>query len=103
MDQIAEYENAAHDYVQDGVRLLELAKKAYFIFKQQKFKRKAEIAEFRVFELDMEGSNSHRNLRPTFDLLINTTWQRKKATGSSPSDPCPEWRRGQDSNLQSDC
>jgi hypothetical protein len=26
-DQIAEYENAAHDYVQDGVRLLELAKR----------------------------------------------------------------------------
>jgi hypothetical protein len=33
--QHAEYENAAHDYVQDGVRLLELAKKAYFLFKQQ--------------------------------------------------------------------
>jgi hypothetical protein len=29
-DQIAEYENAAHDYVQDGVRLLELAKRRIF-------------------------------------------------------------------------
>ena len=34
-DQITEYENAAHDYVQDGVRLLELSEKAYFLFKQQ--------------------------------------------------------------------
>lgn len=29
-DQIAEYENAAHDYVHDGVRLLELAKRPIF-------------------------------------------------------------------------
>jgi hypothetical protein len=29
-DQIAEYENAAHDYVHDGVRLLELAKRHVF-------------------------------------------------------------------------
>jgi hypothetical protein len=29
-DQITEYQEAAHDYVQDGIRLLELSKKAYF-------------------------------------------------------------------------
>ena len=29
-DQSAEYENAAHDYVQDGVRLLEARKKGVF-------------------------------------------------------------------------
>src|SRR5829696_9519435 len=48
-DQIAEYENAAHDYVQDGVRLLELAKKAYFSIQTARFKRKTKIAQFRVF------------------------------------------------------
>jgi hypothetical protein len=46
-------------------------------------KRKPEIAEFRVFELDMEGSNSLRNVRQPFDALAltNTTWQKKKVGG----------------------
>jgi hypothetical protein len=64
-DQIAEYKNAAHDYVQDGVRLLELAKKAYFLFKRQSPSEKRKLLQFRVFELDLEGSNSHRNVSPT--------------------------------------
>jgi len=36
-----------------------------------------------VFELDMDGSNSHHDVSPPFDLLAitNTTWQRKKAAG----------------------
>jgi hypothetical protein len=54
-----------HDYVQDGVRLLELSKKAYCLFKQQNSSEKWEIVEFRLFELDLEGSNSHCNLPPT--------------------------------------
>jgi hypothetical protein len=47
-------------------------------------KRKPEIAEFRVFELDMEGSNSLRNVRQPFDALAltNTTWQKKKVGGT---------------------
>ena len=45
-DQIAEYENAAQDYVQDGVRLLELAKKAYFLFKQQNSSEKRKLLNF---------------------------------------------------------
>jgi hypothetical protein len=44
--EIAEYENAAHDYVQDGVRLLELAKKAYFLFKQQNSSEKRKLLNF---------------------------------------------------------
>jgi hypothetical protein len=45
-DQIAEYENASHDYVHDGVRLLELAKKAYFLFKQQSPSEKRKLLNF---------------------------------------------------------
>ena len=71
-DQIGEYENAAHDYVQDGVRLLELAKKAYFLFRQQ-FKRKAEIAEFRVFEPTWKDQTLTATLRQPFDLLALPT------------------------------
>ena len=53
-DQIAEYENAAHDYVHDGVRLLELAKKP-ISFQNSKVQAKTQVAQFCVFELGLEG------------------------------------------------
>jgi site-specific DNA recombinase len=34
-EQIAQYEDANQEYFKDGVRLLELSKKAYFLFKKQ--------------------------------------------------------------------
>ena len=99
-------ENAAHDYVQDGVRLLELvelAKKAYFLFKQQNSSEKRKLLNFVCSNSTWKDQTLTATLRQPFDLLAltNTTWQRKKATGSSPSDLCPEWRRGQHSNLHS--
>jgi hypothetical protein len=65
-DQITEYQEAANDYVQDGIRLLELSKKAYFLYKQQDSSEKRK-AQFRVFELSLEGSHSHRDVSPTVD------------------------------------
>jgi len=60
VDQIAQYKGANQEYFKDGVRLLELSKKAYFSIQETKFARKAQIAEFRLFELDLERSVSHR-------------------------------------------
>jgi hypothetical protein len=42
-DQIAEYHVAAHDYLQDGIRLLELSKKGLFPVQTAKSKRKAKV------------------------------------------------------------
>src|SRR5574338_1050027 len=58
-----------------------------------RFKRKTKIAQFRVFELSMEGPHSHRTFRQPFDLLAitNTTWERKKAAGADSSDLRPIW------------
>lgn len=64
-DQITEYQEAAHDYVQDGIRLLELSKKGLFSVQTARFKRKAQVAEFRMFELNMDGSNSRSDVSPT--------------------------------------
>jgi len=52
------------------------------------------IAQFLVFELDREGSNSHL-VREPFDLLAitNTTWEREKAAGADSSDLRPIWLR----------
>jgi hypothetical protein len=90
--------------VQDGVRLLELAKKAYFLFKQQNSSEKRKLLNFVCSNSTWKDQTLTATLRQPFDLLAltNTTWQRKKAGGTSSSDLCPVWRRGQDSNLQSD-
>ena len=49
----------------DGVRLLELSKKAYFLFEKQNPAEKRRLLDFRVFELDLEGSDSHSYVSPT--------------------------------------
>jgi len=59
-DQITEYQEAANDYVQDGIRLLELSKKAYFSLQTARFKRKTKIAQLRVFELNKRTTLSQR-------------------------------------------
>src|SRR5690242_10400423 len=50
-----------------------------------RFKRKTKVAQFRVFELKLEGPHLTATFRPPFDLLAitNTTWQRKRPRGVS--------------------
>lgn len=92
-DQIAEYENASHDYVHDGVRLLELAKKAYFLFKQQPPSEKRKLLNFVCSNSVWKDQTLTATFRQPFDLLAvtNTTWQREKAAGTSSSDLRPIW------------
>ncbi|HLM23878.1 MAG TPA: hypothetical protein VK274_02425 [Pyrinomonadaceae bacterium] len=92
-DQIAEFENAAHDYVHDGVRLLELAKKAYLLFKQQSPSEKRKLLNFVCSNSVWKDQTLTVTFRQPFDLLAltNTTWQREKAAGTSSSDLRPIW------------
>ena len=61
-DQITEYQEAANDYVQDGHSSTRTLKKGLFSVQTARFKRKAKVAQFRVFELNMEGPHSHRDV-----------------------------------------
>ena len=87
-DQIAEYENASHDYVHDGVRLLELAKKAYFLFKQQTPSEKRKLLNFVCSNSVWKDQTLTATFRQPFDLLAvtNTTWQKEKAAVVDSSD-----------------
>ena len=80
--------------------LLELAKKAYFLYKQQTPSEKRKLLNFVCSNSVWKDQTLTATFRQPFDLLAltNTTWQRKKATGNSSSDPCPEWRSRRDSN-----
>ena len=63
-DQIAEYENAALVYVQDGVRLLETRKKGVFT---AKFKRKRKLLNFVCSNSTWKDQILTANLSPHFD------------------------------------
>jgi hypothetical protein len=65
MDQRNEQQNANHNYVDDDVRLLELAKKGLFLIQKAESKRKASTVGFRVFELNMEAWNTDCYIPPT--------------------------------------
>lgn len=92
-DQITEYQKAAHDYVQDGIRLLELSKKAYFLYKQQDSSEKRKLLNFVCSNSIWKDHTLTATFRQPFDLLAitNTTWQRKKAAGADSSDLRPIW------------
>jgi hypothetical protein len=86
--------------VHDGVRLLELAKKAYFLFKQQTPSKKSKLLNFVCSNSVWKEQTLTATFRQPFDLLAltNTNWQREKAAGTASSDLCPIWQRIRDSN-----
>jgi site-specific DNA recombinase len=92
-DQITEYQEAAHDYVQDGIRLLELSKKAYFLYKQQDSSEKRQLLNFVCSNSTWKEQTLTSMFRPPFGLLAitNITWQRKKAAGTVSSGLRPIW------------
>jgi len=61
VEQIAQHEAANHDYIEDGVRLLELSKKAYFLFKKQ---------------------NPHEKRRLLNFVCSNSTWKDRSLTAT---------------------
>jgi hypothetical protein len=89
-DQITEYQEAANDYVQDGIRLLELSKKAYFLYKQQDSSEKRKLLNFVCSNSKWKDQTLTATFRQPFDRLAitNTTWQREKADGINSGGLC---------------
>lgn len=94
-DQIGEHEDANHDYFKDGVRLLELSKKAYFLFKKQNQSEKRKLLDFVCSNSTWKDRTLTATFRQPFDILAvtNTAWQREKAAGATSSDLRPIWLR----------
>jgi len=94
-DQIAEHQDANQDYFKDGVRLLELSKKAYFLFEKQNPSEKRRLLDFVCSNSTWKHGTLTATFRQPFDLLAvtNTAWQNEKAAGANSSDVCPIWLR----------
>lgn len=94
-EQIAQYEDANQEYFKDGVRLLELSKKAYFLFKKQNPHEKRRLLNFLCSNSTWKDRTLTATFRQPFDILAvtNTAWQRQKAAGATSSDLRPIWLR----------
>ena len=87
-EQIAQYEDANQEYFKDGVRLLELSRKAYFLFKKQNPHEKRRLLNFVCSNSTWRDRTLTATFRQPFDILAvtNTAWQRQKAAGDTSSD-----------------
>src|SRR6266704_1869701 len=70
-------EDANQEYLKDGVRLLELSKKAYFLFKKQKPHEKRRLLNFVCSNSTWKDRTLTATFRQPFDILAvtNTAWQ----------------------------
>ena len=80
---------------QDGVRLLELSKKAYFLFEKQNPTEKRRLLDFVCSNSTWKHGALTAALRQPFDLLAVTitAWLNEKAAGVASSDLRPIWLR----------
>lgn len=95
VEQIAQHEAANHDYIEDGERLLELSKKAYFLFKKQNPHEKRRLLNFVCSNSTWKDRSLTATFRQPFDTIAvaNIAWQRKKVAGANSSDLRPIWLR----------
>ena len=60
-------------YLEEGVRILELARNAQRLFKKQKSREKRRLLNFVVSNCSWKGGELTATLRQPFDLLAETT------------------------------
>ena len=94
-EQIANFQDANHNYFEDGVRLLELSKKAYFLFKKQNPHEKRRLLNFVCSNSTWKDRALTATFRQPFDSIAvsNIAWQKQKAAGGDSSDLRPIWLR----------
>jgi site-specific DNA recombinase len=98
--EIERHQAADRSYLEEGVRLLELARNAQRLFDKQEPREKRRLLNFVVWNCTWRGGQLVANLRQPFDLLAETTACAAQAAGGNrPSFAKSEiWLPGPDSN-----
>ncbi|MGA9996379.1 MAG: hypothetical protein WBP93_13255 [Pyrinomonadaceae bacterium] len=92
---IDEHHAANHSYISEGVKLLELAKKAYLLYEKQKADEKRKLLDFVCSNSTWREGHLTVNFRQPFDMIAitNTAWMEEKAAGMDSGDLCSIWLR----------
>jgi site-specific DNA recombinase len=98
--QIHEHQDANQSYLEDGVRLLELARRAHELFLKQPPREKRRLLNFVLSNCTWKNGQLTATYRQPFDLLAVSTAAHKaeKATRGSSSGLSANWLPGPDSN-----
>jgi hypothetical protein len=93
LQKIEQHQSAHETYVEEGVRLLELAQKAVFLYEKQEMKEKRKLLDFVCSNSTWKDGRLIPQYRKPFDLLAvtNQSYQQTKATSPKESGLCPNW------------
>jgi site-specific DNA recombinase len=100
--QIAQHQQANQTYLEEGIQLLELARRAPELFARQQPREKRRLLDFVLSNCTWRGGELAVTYRQPFDLLavMKEGVTKKEAAGVGPGGLRPEWLPDQDSNLE---
>jgi site-specific DNA recombinase len=99
---IERHQVADQSYLEDGVRLVELAQNAHRLFEKQDSREKRRLLNFLVSNSSWRNGELTVQLRQPFDLIAEAMaiQANRKVAGDASNDLSVIWLPGQDSNLR---
>jgi site-specific DNA recombinase len=100
--QSEKHQQANQTYLDEGVRLLELAQRAVLLYEKQTMREKRRLLDFVCSNSKWQEGKLIPTYRKPFDLLanMNASYQATKVTSGAKSDLCPLWHPLGDSNTR---
>jgi len=100
--KLKQHQDANRSYLDDGVKLLELAQRAAILYQKQSMPEKRRILNFLCSNSIWMNGQLHPNYRQPFDMLAETNlaFEQKKAVSHTKNDLFDIWLPGTDSNRQ---
>ncbi len=100
MSNIEKHQNVNQNYLDDGLKLLELSQRAVNLYDRQTMVEKRRLLDYVVSNSTWKNGKLTPQYRQPFDLIAvtNHSYQKKKVANSEISDLRPIWLPSPDSN-----
>jgi site-specific DNA recombinase len=94
MRAIENHQAADQTYLEEGIRLLELGRRAHELFQKQEPREKRRLLDFVLSNCTWKGGELQATSRQPFDLIIASTkaYEHKKAAGVASNGLFENWR-----------
>jgi site-specific DNA recombinase len=98
--KIEQHQRADRSYIDDGVKLVELAQRAVMLYENQNLEKKRQLINFLCSNSIWKNGKLYPNHRQPFNILAenNIAYQNKKATFPQKNDLFDFWLPSTDSN-----
>ena len=92
--------SANERYYEGGIRILELAQRAYILYKTQNFLEQRKLLNFILLNCKLKDGELHPEFRQPFDMIVQYNIEAQKEKAENPEDPPPFeiWRPHGDLN-----